>query len=134
MWCAALVAASSNESLEGKLCGACWEGRLCVDSEGDAFPCVFSKFVPVGNVRTQQLSDLVADAPLNKFRHLMFEDRVCDTGEKCRPGPGKPGSDDSGDEPEETDQGGCQLRPWRPGSDSVQPVLNGCRPGPCNPG
>ena len=33
------------------LCGHCYKGRLAVDINGDAFPCVFARAFPVGNVR-----------------------------------------------------------------------------------
>ena len=118
-----------HESPEGELCGACWQGRLCLDSQGDAFPCIFSKFIPVGNVFTHELSEVVAGAPLSEFRQRMLEDRVGAGGEEDRPG-----STEGDDEVENTGSDDRQPPPCLPDGDSVQPVLNGCRPGPCQPG
>jgi MoaA/NifB/PqqE/SkfB family radical SAM enzyme len=57
----------------GELCGQCWNGKLCIDSNGDAHPCVFSRFVSVGNVLDDGgIGDIVAGAQLRAFRHDMF--------------------------------------------------------------
>ena len=56
----------------GELCGECWSGKLCVDSNGDVHPCVFSRFVSVGNVLDDGIGTIVAGAKLRAFRHDMF--------------------------------------------------------------
>jgi len=56
----------------GELCGACWSGKLCVDSDGYAHPCVFSRFVSVGNVLDDGIGAIVAGARLRAFRHDVF--------------------------------------------------------------
>jgi organic radical activating enzyme len=33
-----------------ELCGKCWDGRLCITPKGEIFPCVFSRFCPVGTI------------------------------------------------------------------------------------
>jgi len=55
-----------------ELCGQCWNGKLCIDSNGDAHPCVFSRFVSVGNVLDEGIGAIVAGARLRSFRHDMF--------------------------------------------------------------
>jgi len=53
-----------------ELCGACWKGKLAIDSDGNAFPCVFSKFCPVGNIRGNLISVVQGDQ-LHDFRNSM---------------------------------------------------------------
>ena len=75
------------------LCGHCYKGRLAVDINGDAFPCVFARAFPVGNVR-EGLSRLLGDDPISTFRldqrQFLDESKVglnedCDPGPPCRP-------------------------------------------------
>jgi MoaA/NifB/PqqE/SkfB family radical SAM enzyme len=61
-----------NAPPRGELCGQCWNGKLCVDSNGDAHPCVFSNFVSVGNVLDDGFGAIVAGARLRAVRHDMF--------------------------------------------------------------
>jgi MoaA/NifB/PqqE/SkfB family radical SAM enzyme len=56
----------------GELCGQCWSGKLCIDADGDAHPCVFSRFVSVGNVLKDELRTIVSGASLRTFRSEMF--------------------------------------------------------------
>jgi MoaA/NifB/PqqE/SkfB family radical SAM enzyme len=55
-----------------ELCGRCWSGKLCIDADGDAHPCVFSRFATVGNVLDEGLGTIIAGARLRAFRHEMF--------------------------------------------------------------
>lgn len=34
-----------------QLCGACARGKVAIGSNGDVWPCVFARWMPVGNVR-----------------------------------------------------------------------------------
>lgn len=43
-----------------QLCGHCASGVLAVSPEGAVWPCVFSRWLPVGNVREQPLAKIVA--------------------------------------------------------------------------
>jgi MoaA/NifB/PqqE/SkfB family radical SAM enzyme len=58
----------------GELCGECWSGKLCIDADGDAHPCVFSRAVSVGSVLDDGIGSIVAGARLRAFRHDMFFD------------------------------------------------------------
>lgn len=42
-----------------ELCGGCGDGRLAIDSLGDAYPCVFARWLPVGNVLEGSLESLL---------------------------------------------------------------------------
>jgi MoaA/NifB/PqqE/SkfB family radical SAM enzyme len=55
-----------------ELCGQCWSGKLCIDADGDAHPCVFSRRTTVGNVLEEDLGTIVAGARLRAFRREMF--------------------------------------------------------------
>ena len=55
-----------NEKME-ELCGKCSDGRLCVTSSGDVFPCVFSRFCKLGDARNG-LAAIVNGSALSTFR------------------------------------------------------------------
>ncbi|WP_433264849.1 radical SAM protein [Actinosynnema sp. CS-041913] len=42
-----------------QLCGACGDGRVAVASDGSVWPCVFSRWLPVGNVRVDPLVEIL---------------------------------------------------------------------------
>jgi MoaA/NifB/PqqE/SkfB family radical SAM enzyme len=56
----------------GELCGQCWSGKLCIDDNGDAHPCVFSRFSSVGNILEEGLRTIITGARLRAFRREMF--------------------------------------------------------------
>jgi organic radical activating enzyme len=60
----------SHASQFRELCGACARGRLAVTATGEIFPCVFSRFWPVGHA-TQGLSTVVEGVPLRTFQQEM---------------------------------------------------------------
>lgn len=55
-----------------ELCGSCWQGQLAVDADGHVFPCVFSRFSPIGHT-SDGLGRLVASASLAAFRRRVFQ-------------------------------------------------------------
>jgi radical SAM protein with 4Fe4S-binding SPASM domain len=55
-----------------ELCGSCWAGKLCITASGDAYPCVFSRFIKVGNVLTDTVGDLVNGEALRAFRRVSY--------------------------------------------------------------
>ncbi len=50
-----------------ELCGHCWSGKLCIDPNGNAYPCVFSRFAPVGNFLTDGIKGIVEGQKLHCF-------------------------------------------------------------------
>jgi MoaA/NifB/PqqE/SkfB family radical SAM enzyme len=52
----------------GELCGRCGSGKLCVSASGEIFPCVFSRFAPLGHFRSAGLAGALGGAPLDAFR------------------------------------------------------------------
>ncbi|MDX1501038.1 MAG: radical SAM protein [Thermoanaerobaculia bacterium] len=55
-----------------ELCGRCWKGKLCVDSNGKAYPCVFSRFAAVGDVMTDGVRSIVGGRELQRFRREAY--------------------------------------------------------------
>ncbi|CRK60840.1 Radical SAM [Alloactinosynnema sp. L-07] len=43
-----------------QLCGHCAQDKIAVSATGDVWPCVFSRWLPVGNVRHDALADILA--------------------------------------------------------------------------
>ncbi|HEX7658804.1 MAG TPA: radical SAM/SPASM domain-containing protein [Pseudonocardiaceae bacterium] len=42
-----------------QLCGNCARGKVAIAPTGDVWPCVFARWMPVGNVRTASLAEIV---------------------------------------------------------------------------
>ncbi len=42
-----------------ELCGHCARGKIAIAADGVVWPCVFSRWMPVGNVRDQTLANIV---------------------------------------------------------------------------
>lgn len=89
-----------KETQLGELCGACTRGRLAVTASGEIFPCVFSRFWPVGHVR-EHLRSVVEGIPLRTFQQAMWADRgshqaqadcnpTCEPASPCGPDLTKP--------------------------------------------
>lgn len=55
-----------------ELCGDCWNGKLCIDPDGDAYPCIFARFVPVGNFLTDGIKGIVEGEKLPAFRRVSY--------------------------------------------------------------
>lgn len=50
------------------LCGRCADKRIAITPDGTVFPCVFSRWMPVGNVLESSLGDILRDVPLSQVR------------------------------------------------------------------
>ena len=50
-----------------QLCGECWKGKLCVTSSSRTYPCVFSRFVDLGDAKAG-IDAILASDPLAMFR------------------------------------------------------------------
>lgn len=51
-----------------QLCGHCTADVLAVSPDGLVWPCVFSRWLPVGNVRTAALADILTGEPVREVR------------------------------------------------------------------
>jgi MoaA/NifB/PqqE/SkfB family radical SAM enzyme len=55
------------------LCGHCSGPVAAIDPEGRVYPCVFSRWLPVGNVREESLSSVLAGSQLKGTRATLDE-------------------------------------------------------------
>lgn len=53
-------ASTGTEPDTSVLCGRCAHGNLAVAPDGQVWPCVFTRWLPVGNVREQSLNEIMA--------------------------------------------------------------------------
>lgn len=103
-------AAKTVASPMDELCGSCWEGKLCVTSNGTMFPCVFSRSWQVGTF-SEGVKAAIEGEPLFVFRSKLKSkaDQPFSTPAQCPPpptpcGPNKPCGPDTSPGP------GCILR------------------------
>jgi hypothetical protein len=72
-----------------RLCGRCADGKLAVSPDGEVWPCVFARWLVVGNVRTTSLADLNRVAwPVRERLRLEFCSSARST--RCPPNDGNP--------------------------------------------
>ncbi|HTZ55232.1 MAG TPA: radical SAM protein [Candidatus Acidoferrum sp.] len=71
----------------GEMCGACGRGQLCVSSDGQVSPCVFSRFWPVADAKAP-LAGALHRPELRRFRELVRAGRADALDSQC--GPEKP--------------------------------------------
>ncbi len=72
-----------------QLCGHCGEGRLAISPNGEAWPCVFARWLVLGNVRTTPLADLHRRArPVRERLQREFPSFARST--RCPPSDGNP--------------------------------------------
>jgi MoaA/NifB/PqqE/SkfB family radical SAM enzyme len=46
-----------------QLCGQCGDGVAAISPDGSVWPCVFSRWMPIGDVRRQPLAEIIAGLP-----------------------------------------------------------------------
>lgn len=88
-------AATDTEPDTSVLCGRCAHGNLAVAPDGQVWPCVFTRWLPVGNVREQSLNEImVGDRMATVLEQLRADFRttpcvpnMCDPqcGPSCSP-------------------------------------------------
>ncbi|MDT7786687.1 MAG: hypothetical protein QOF58_5106 [Pseudonocardiales bacterium] len=64
----------------GQLCGQCGDGRVAIAPDGSVWPCVFSRWLPVGNVREESLADILAGSRMTETASMLeteFAQRPC---------------------------------------------------------
>lgn len=54
------------------LCGMCWTGKLAIDSQGYVHPCVMSRFIELGNVNQETLTEIMEKPELMQFRKTIY--------------------------------------------------------------
>lgn len=56
-----------------ELCGRCGEGKVCVSSSGEIYPCVFARFSALGQFKDGGLGAAFGGAPLREFREALID-------------------------------------------------------------
>jgi MoaA/NifB/PqqE/SkfB family radical SAM enzyme len=139
-----------------QLCGQCADGVLAVSPDGTVWPCVFSRWLPVGNVRTSSLEQILRGEELEATRQVLANSfassaadsshsRACppDCGpakceplkncqpDKCQPWTGRgPGRCSPYRGPHHERTGGSCAPPCAP---SARDSPGSCPPGACAP-
>jgi MoaA/NifB/PqqE/SkfB family radical SAM enzyme len=98
-----------------QLCGRCADGKLAISPNGDVWPCIFSRWLTVGNVRSAMLSAINADAETVRagLREQFDTRRLAASGafdddKGCGPDDDK----DPGGDKCDPDYKGCTPEPW----------------------
>jgi radical SAM protein with 4Fe4S-binding SPASM domain len=74
-----------------QLCGACGHGKLAVSPDGEVWPCVFARSMPIGNVRRASLADILTSPATRSARTTLgtgfavLGDQKCEPRTKCDP-------------------------------------------------
>jgi MoaA/NifB/PqqE/SkfB family radical SAM enzyme len=86
--------AGSREPDVSQLCGNCGRGSAAISPDGDVWPCVFSRWMDVGNVRRTPLAEILAGRPMREAtamigngvgRPSMCVPHSCNPNRPCRP-------------------------------------------------
>jgi len=64
---------ASGGASTDQLCGQCASNVLAVSPSGEVWPCVFSRWLPVGNVQTSPLAEIVSGMALREVRAELGE-------------------------------------------------------------
>ena len=64
---------AKESSIQG-LCGSCWNGNLCVSTNGDCFPCIMSRDFIVGSVLAENLESIVQGRRTQMFREKIYNE------------------------------------------------------------
>lgn len=54
-----------------QLCGNCGYGKAAIDCDGDVFPCVFSRWLCVGNVLSESLRDVLGGKQMRETQRYL---------------------------------------------------------------
>lgn len=72
-----------------QLCGNCADGVLAISSTGEVWPCVFSRWIPLGNVLNETISDIINGKTVkqkrNELKQFFQEQQSWPCEPKCSP-------------------------------------------------
>ncbi|MGH3854416.1 MAG: radical SAM/SPASM domain-containing protein [Pseudonocardiaceae bacterium] len=78
-----------QQSSVDQLCGRCADGVVAISPSGTVWPCVFARWLPVGNIRESPLREILDGAILAKIRSQLqrnFTERQCGPDkQRCAP-------------------------------------------------
>lgn len=69
----------------GQLCGQCARGKVAVSSDGAVWPCVFSRWMPVGNVMQTALAEILTGQRMADAEQQLEQRFGPLTAKKCVP-------------------------------------------------
>jgi radical SAM protein with 4Fe4S-binding SPASM domain len=72
-----------------QLCGACAQGKVAVSPNGDVWPCVFARWMPIGNVLDSALAEIVASPQMETVQRALGRNDSALSGcppQNCEPG------------------------------------------------
>ncbi|MEU4224868.1 radical SAM/SPASM domain-containing protein [Nonomuraea sp. NPDC026600] len=119
-----------------QLCGNCGNRQVAISPTGEVWPCVFSRWLPAGNVRQASLPDILIG---EKFAQIASElqEEFGARARPCRPDPCSPDCS-----PSCKPQNNCRpanncgpnytCGPCAPKDQNCKPVMN-CNPNKCRP-
>ncbi|WP_439681854.1 radical SAM protein [Embleya sp. MST-111070] len=127
-----------------QLCGGCGQGVAAVSPNGDVWPCVFARWMPQGNVRTEPLGRILEGPRMRAASAALCEEftrRAPCTPDMCNPQCGptcSPACVPTGCSPKACGPQGPQCQPkyncgpCQPKDRTCEPD-NRCRPNKCRP-
>jgi radical SAM protein with 4Fe4S-binding SPASM domain len=70
-----------------ELCGRCGQNVAAVSADGDVSPCIFTRWLSVGNVRQTPLADILASPEMTAaLATIPARTDPCDPDAECQPG------------------------------------------------
>lgn len=102
-----------------ELCGRCGNGKVCVSSNGEIYPCVFARFAPLGHIREERLATVFGGHQLREFREALIDAHGAPLQVESRPAGKKPLNEHLA----------LACSPEQP----APPCSPETDPGPCNP-
>ncbi|MDG4535961.1 radical SAM protein [Streptomyces sp. AV19] len=80
-------AAGKNPDIK-KLCGRCGRGKIAIGPDGDVWPCVFARWMSIGNVHEKNVEEIYYGVPNRLVRAELeeaFPHTIVDGKPKCLP-------------------------------------------------
>lgn len=68
-----------------QLCGHCASGVIAISPDGEVWPCVFSRWLPVGNVLDAELAEILAGPEAERVRAELSSQFESALGAACIP-------------------------------------------------
>lgn len=65
---------ASEKQHVGELCGACSGNTACVSYDGNLYPCIMSKMLPIGSLLESSMASLLNSEANYKHRSLIFDE------------------------------------------------------------
>ncbi|MGH3941945.1 MAG: SPASM domain-containing protein [Pseudonocardiaceae bacterium] len=75
----------NQEASVEQLCGNCGDGVAAISPNGDVWPCVFSRWLPVGNVLEQALAKILMGPDAERVRDQLARAFAERAARACRP-------------------------------------------------